>query len=81
MFWFLFVDWNAQSKLAGEYYVKSFMKTICAIICTKWCVCITCIWFLLQSGQGGEEGEEEGVTEVAVAIHHKEIYWVQGRWC
>ena len=35
MFWFLFVDWNAQSKLVGEYYVKSFMKTIFAIMCIK----------------------------------------------
>ena len=35
MFWFLFVDWNAQARLAGEYYVKSFMKTIFAIMCIK----------------------------------------------
>ena len=35
MFWFLFVDQNAQLRLAGEYYVKSFMKTIFAIMCIK----------------------------------------------
>ena len=34
-FWFLFVDQNAQSRLAGKYYVKSFMKTIFAIMCIK----------------------------------------------
>ena len=35
MFWFLFVNWIIQSRLVGEYYVKSFMKTIfllCVII-------------------------------------------------
>ena len=35
MFWFLFVDWNAQLRLVGEYYVKSFVKTIFAIMCIK----------------------------------------------
>ena len=35
MFLFLFVDQNAQSKLAGEYYMKSFVTTICAIMCIK----------------------------------------------
>ena len=35
MFWFLFVDQNIQSRLVGEYFVKSFVKTIfllCVII-------------------------------------------------
>ena len=35
MFLVSFVDWNIQSRLVGEYYVKSFVKTIfllCVII-------------------------------------------------
>ena len=35
MFWFLFVYQNVQLRLAGEYYMKSFMKTIFAIMCIK----------------------------------------------
>ena len=67
MFWFLFfcfVDRNAQLKSAGEYYVKLFMKTICAIMCIK--VCLHYMYLVcFQSGGGGEEG---GVA-VAAAVH------------
>ena len=55
---------------------------LCKIICENYlcyyvykrCVCITCIWIVLQSGWGGEEGEEEGTVVAAVAIHCKEVY-------
>ena len=52
MFWFLFVDWNAQLKLAGEYYVISFVKTIFANKCIK--VCLHYMYLVcFQSGGGG----------------------------
>ena len=71
MFWFLFVDQNAQLRLAGEYYVKSFMKTIFAIMCIKGVFALHVFGLFCSQDDGGGGGtveEEESVAVVVAAI-------------
>ena len=59
MFCFLFVDLNAPLKLAGEYYVKSFVKTICAIMCIKGVFALH-VFGLFCSQDEGEKEKKRG---------------------
>ena len=69
-FGFFFVDQNAQSKLVGKYYVKSFVKTIFAIMSMK--VCLHYMYLVcFQSGGGGEMA---AVVVEAVTLHCLKIY-------